>query len=375
MNIGFDAKRAFFNNTGLGNYSRALMQSLKLYYPEHNYISFSPKGNHTYKVYEKHEHTVHPSTFFTKTFNAYWRSKGCIKDIKKNEIDIYHGLSHELPMGIEKIKTKKVVTIHDLIFERYPNQYKYFDRLIYKQKIVHACNVADKIIAISQQTKEDLQTYYNISDTKIEIVYPTIDVRFYLQKTEEEKNTCRKKYNLPETFLLTVGSLIERKNVLSICKALKEIPDVTLVIIGKGKEYKQQVITYLQQNSLLHRVLFLEDEFKSINIQNDLATIYQSATVFIYPSMYEGFGLPVLEALASNTPCITSNVSSMPEAGGDACMYINALDISDIKTAIETVLGNNETRNKMKQKGAEHAALFTQQKCAEAVMNIYKSIL
>ncbi|MGB0930862.1 MAG: glycosyltransferase [Chitinophagales bacterium] len=178
MKIGFDAKRAFFNNTGLGNYSRTLIKSLVKYYPDNQYTLYSPKSIEGSPFAEmqnfKNIEVKTPQTRFQKLLGgSLWRSLQLGNPIKDDQLDIYHGLSHELPRNIHRSRpqTKSIVTIHDLIFLRYPELYSKVDTLIYRQKWKHACQQADKVIAISEQTKSDTIEFLGIEANKIEVVY------------------------------------------------------------------------------------------------------------------------------------------------------------------------------------------------------------
>src|SRR5688572_23443797 len=147
MKIGFDAKRYFHNNTGLGNYSRTLVKGLTQYYPEHDYYLFNPKASRQFqKEPVANVHEVRPSGFIDSKLSALWRSKGVKKELHSLNIDLYHGLSHEIPVGINEMKIKSVVTIHDLIFERYPEQFGKIDVQIYRKKFTYACRNANRIV-------------------------------------------------------------------------------------------------------------------------------------------------------------------------------------------------------------------------------------
>ena len=157
MNIGYEAKRIFHNKTGLGNYSRDLVRVLALYYPENSYFLYNPKKNkealfktNSLGIIEKL-----PSTSFYKKFYNLWRQKGIINDLKIDGIEIFHGLSGEIPLGLRKKNIKSVVTIHDLIFLRYPKLYSFFDRKIHYYKFKKSAQNANLVIAISKQTKDD----------------------------------------------------------------------------------------------------------------------------------------------------------------------------------------------------------------------------
>src|SRR5262245_14266308 len=220
MNIGFDAKRAYHNGTGLGHYSRTLIRSLAEYFPQHQYYLFNPKPSDLFHLNGKNIHEMLPSGLLHKTLSSVWRSKWITNDLEKLGIDIYHGLSNEIPLDIHKTQIKSVVTIHDLIFERFPAQYSKIDAQIYKKKFRYACDHADKVIAISQQTKRDIIEFYKTPEEKISICYQSCNPAFGRQVPEQEKKLIKEKYSLPDEYFLYVGSIIERKNLLNICKAI-----------------------------------------------------------------------------------------------------------------------------------------------------------
>ncbi len=378
MNIGFDAKRLYQNNTGLGHYSRTLVSSLVKYYPMNEYFLFAPKKTVLFSSAGFNNiHIIEPANFLGKKFKSLWRSSLVLKDLKENKIDLYHGLSHEIPTGISATGIKSIVTIHDLIFEIYPQQYNPIDRFIYRNKFRYACRLADHIIAISHQTKKDIVEYYSIDENKITVCYQSCDERYAKRLDAGQKALVRKRYSLPEKYFLFVGSIIERKNLLIICKALKlmEGNSIPLVVIGEGGEYKKKVKTYLKENSISHLVIFLsetaEAQHLSFKTSEDFPAIYQQAVAFIYPSVYEGFGIPILEALWSGTPVITTYLSCMPETGGDAALYVPAYDAGQLSAAMLNIAGNASLAADMKLKGLAHAQKFSQQQTAEAVMNVY----
>lgn len=383
MNIGFEAKRAFTNGTGLGHYSRTLIRSLATYFPEHDYTLFTPKITDRFTVTEFNNiNIVTPQSFPSTMFSGAWRSSWVKSDLKKLGIDVYHGLSHEIPVGIKKTRIPTTVTIHDLIFERYPEQFNAIDVRIYRYKFRYACRNADKVIAISKQTKEDIINFYKIPEEKITICYQSCNPAFAEIISDEEKRRIKKLYNLPDRFLLYVGSIIERKNLLTICKALHQLKDkldIPLIVIGDGGAYKQQVQQFVNDNGLQHQVRFLSDDptvkaLPTYQSAADFPAIYQQALCMIYPSIFEGFGIPVLEALWSKTPVITSNISCLPETGGDAAFYVDPFSSAEMGEAILKVSQDHALQQMMINKGWRHAQNFTQQRCAESVMNVYKRL-
>jgi len=381
MNIGFDAKRFFHNNTGLGNYSRTLIDGLTQFYPEHQYFLFNPKpSKRVQKPPLANVHEILPQTLLAKKLRSLWRTSWIKKDIKKGGIDLYHGLSHELPVGLQNTRVKSVVTIHDLIFERFPGQYKKLDVAIYRKKFKYACANANQIIAISQQTKTDLIDFYKVDGQKITVCYQSCHVAFSQKTGLEEIESIRQQLHLPDQFFLYVGSIIERKALLTICKAMHQLGNelsIPLVVIGNGKGYKQKVESYIAEKNLQKRVIFLSENgaFKSIQTPQVMAAIYQMATALIYPSIFEGFGIPVLEALASGLPVITSNVSCLPETGGDAAFYIDPTSTDELAASMKRVFTDDALRAQMVEKGFVQAEKFSLQNSSEAVMKVYKNVM
>ena len=193
MKIGFDAKRYFNNKTGLGNYSRTLVSNFHTFFPDNNYYLYTPGINlNEEKVNLDSKENVTIRTAGSKN-HTLWRSFEIKKDIKEDQLDVYHGLSHELPRGNENLECKMVVTIHDLIFKTNPEFFPYIDRSFYHIKCKHSLHTADKIIAISENTKNDIIKYYNIDPSKIEVIYQSCQQQYYSNSLEE-------KTSLPQNF-------------------------------------------------------------------------------------------------------------------------------------------------------------------------------
>lgn len=318
---------------------------------------------------------VLPQRPLHRWFRGAWRSKYVVDDLQRHRIDLYHGLSHEIPFGIHRSGIKSVVTMHDLIFERYPGQYNPIDVQTYRRKAKYACRYADKVVAISQQTREDLITFYDTDPGKIAVVYQSCDPAFAVTHPAEQLNAMRGQYGLPQQYLLYVGSVIERKNLLGIVKALHILKghlDTPLVVLGDGKSYKNRVKAFIAAHGLDSQVIWLNERRRPAYA--DLPLLYQGAQAFLYPSTFEGFGIPILEALWSRTPVITSRGSCFAETAGDAAQYTDPLDPASIAHAIRRVMEDTALAQDMKEKGWAHAQRFTPGKCATAMMNVYNSL-
>jgi glycosyltransferase involved in cell wall biosynthesis len=368
MKIGFDAKRAFLNSSGLGNYSRNTLNALQQYFPDNDYVLFTPEINKDlFHHYEKFD-VISPDSPASKIFKSLWRSFSVSGQLEKHELDIFHGLSNELPAGIHKNSVPSVVTIHDLIFMRYPGFYKPIDRNIYYRKVKYACAVATKILAISNQTKEDIVTFFNSDPEKIEVVHQSVSPKFY--EIQNAKKLLGK-YELPEKFVLSVGTIEARKNQLSLLKAVhSEKIKTSVVFVGTPTLYSSELLKFISDNRMEEQVKFLSNIPKK-----DLAGLYQLATASVYISIFEGFGLPVIESMASGCPVITSNVSCLPETAGGAAVLCNPSNMEEIGSALKTLIENDAEREKYIAKGYERAKQFHPAYFSEKMISLYSRIL
>ena len=383
MKIGYDGKRAFQNRTGLGNYIRSLLAILTTHYPQHHYTLFAPKKTDLFTTGSlTNVHAIFPEDNIYKKMPALWRRWKMVKAIKKSGVDIYHGVSNELPSGIKYANIKTVVTVHDIIFERFPKTYNFDERYVHRWKIKYSCRVADAVVAISQQTKNDLIELYKVPAEKIFISYQSCNPIFQRTVSETEKAEIKKKYNLPDKYFLFVSSIAPRKNLISICKAmgmLKHSLQIPLVVIGNGKKEKQEAKDFMANNGIAEKLILLNElpQSKDISFTTaaDFPAIYQQALALIYPSLFEGFGAPLLEALWSRLPVISSNASCLPEVGGDAVLYFSPNDISLLATHMKDVAENPSLKDFLKEKGFTQAQKFTTENYAQSMMNVYESVL
>jgi len=354
MRIGFDAKRLYCNFTGLGNYSRSLLKNLGEFYSDNEYYLYTPEVKHCPETNFFLENSAYQTYIAGGLLKSFWRSYSIVDQLKKDNIQLYHGLSHELPINIHKTNIRSIVSIHDLIFKVYPNTYRAFDRSIYDLKFKYSCNHADRIIAISKSTKDDIINYYNINPDKIDVVYQSCNPLYYKAQDTKKANAVLQQYKIPNEYLLSVGSVEERKNLKVIIKAYQGLPSdlrIPLVIVGRGNQYKNEVKELIKVNGIEKLVLWID----YLGNNQDLQAIYQNARALIYPSFYEGFGLPVVEALLSKTPVITSNTSSLPEAGGSDSIYIDPNNADELAAAIQKVLTDSRLRENMMDKGYLYA--------------------
>jgi len=371
MRIGFDAKRAFFNKSGLGSYSRNLIQGLAEMYPDNEYVLYTPELN--YELFEPNQKCIlvkGPERPIHRIFRSYWRSFYLSRQLPHDGIEIFHGLSHEIPYNFPKKQVRSIVTIHDLIFLRLPHLYRMLDRIIYERKFRYSCMTSDRIVAVSRQTAFDIQEFFGIDPEKIDVVYQGCNPVFNTDVSLIEKEILRMKYLLPNSFILYVGTIEERKNLLTLIKALHfgKI-DMPLVVIGKPTPYLNKIIEFIERHSLINII------FCDIVQNQDLPGIYQLADLFVYPSIFEGFGIPILEAMYSRVPVITSRGSSLTEAGGDHTIYVDPNNVEEMAAAIKKVLINRDLQEKMITEGYKHARKFDAEKVSGNILQVYNKVL
>ncbi len=381
MQIGYDAKRLFNNFTGLGNYARTLVETMANFYGDQSYHLFTPAFKPSARLdFIKNYPSIstHTPQGAASLFPSLWRSYGLKKGLIEARIQIFHGLSGELPIGIEKSGVKTVVAIHDLIFEKFPRLYPFVDRNIYRAKTRSSCRRADVVIAISQQTKNDLIDWYQIPENKIEVIYQSCHPIFYHEQWNKSGQTetdqiVRTKYNLPSQYLLYVGTVNERKNLLGLLKALKNIENavqIPLVVVGKGAQYLKSVQRWIGENGMENRFILKQ------NVAfEDLPAIYRRASLFIYPSIAEGFGIPIIEALNSGTPVLTGDQLCLKEAGGPGSAYIDPSNFEQIGNEIIEILHDEKLRTTMRSTGLEYVENFRDQLIADQWFKKYAALI
>ncbi|MCC2591639.1 glycosyltransferase family 4 protein [Chryseobacterium sp. MFBS3-17] len=365
MKIAYDAKRFFQNASGLGNYSRDLVRILATNFTENQYLLFNKKKTERgAQILELPE-----VTFVELRGGTLARQFRMGKQAQDAGAELFHGLSGELPLRWHPTPVKKIVTIHDLIFMRYPQFYSLFDRKMHLWKFRKAAQGADRIIAISEQTKQDIVHFLKVPESKVTVVYQGCHHAFQERKTEDVLAAVRAKFALPDRFILSVGTVEKRKNLLKVLRAITGTA-IPLVVVGKKTKYFKLIQKYILKNKMEDQVWFPEE----VNME-ELSSLYQLADVFVYPSLFEGFGIPVIEALYSGTAVVTSNTSCLPEAGGPHSMYIDPENHLDLRAKIIFLWENDAERVRRAEKSLEFVQKFNDDRVAEAVMAVYQSVL
>jgi glycosyltransferase involved in cell wall biosynthesis len=368
MIIGYDAKRIFHNRSGLGNYGRSLILGLAKYHPDNNYLLYNPWPASVSFQPPEAATEIRPS-YKNKILAQLWRRGMVAQRLKKDQVQLYHGLSGELPTGLSKRGIKQVVTIHDLIFLRFPKLYQPIDRVIYKRKALQACKNADLVVAVSQQTRQDLIDLLGIPAQKIVVIFQAC-APFYWEKIGPKDREVHEKFQLPEKYALFVGTLEPRKNPVLLAKACLE-KNINLILVGKSTRYWREYWESLNSEEQAKiRVI-------KVNSSAQLAAVYRQAWLFAYPSIFEGFGIPVLEAMASRVPLITGFNSALKEVAGPGSILVKDLNTSsELASALEKLWQEEGALRKQRiDRNWNYAQQFRDEVLSNQWIDTYQNLL
>ena len=363
LKIAFDAKRLFHNKEGLGTYARTLVEDLQENYPEHDYILCTPSlSNEDFAEPFRDKSKYSILTAGANVPGALWRSKTIVTDLEKAGVDIYLGLSNELPYGIQNSVVKSIVTIHDVLFREFPQQFSIADRWIYKKKFQHALQASDHVMATSRHTKSDIIKHFAHQEDKITVAYQPVSSIF---RTAPFIESHEKRH------YLFVGTINARKNLEYILEAYSLLPKNQLrklVVVGEGKAYKQKMKELSSQYQLEEWIDFVG------NVSDlELLELYQQAIGLIFPSKYEGFGRPLLEALTLRIPVITGRNSSLPEVVGKYGTIIEYDRAELLVAAIEK--HNKSTNGNDRFTGLEnHLDKFSPENHSNLIMSLLRAL-
>lgn len=373
LRIAVDAKRALRNTTGLGNYSRCLIGSLASLPIANELLLLCPPGADTRLVESlldsrkvSLEAGQGPGA---RHLHAYWRSYGISSDIRRLRPDVYHGLSNELPLNIASAGVPSVVTVHDVIWRRFPSDYKAVDRRLYDLKYGRSARNATHVIAISECTARDLVSDFGIPREKIDVVYQDCD-RSFTRASAEDIARVRSVYGIGDNpYVVAVGTVQGRKNQLLAVKGLRALPaDVRLVIVGRRTAYAREIDAYIAAHpELRDRVLWLEGVPFA-----DLPALYSGAVFSSYTSRYEGFGIPLVESLRCRVPVIAATGSCLEEAGGPGAFYADPDNEEHWAQYARRLLDDSELRDTMAREGYSHTGIFGSKNFACGTMDSYR---
>jgi glycosyltransferase involved in cell wall biosynthesis len=374
LRVGIDGKALSLKVGGIGRYAINLVGSLAKILdnePGVEIVLFpGPRGGSEFSV----NHHVSVSNRLARIDSSVIRSLlGFPFILEKEKIDVFHGLHHAgLPLFNKR--GKFVITIHDMIYSIHPGCFTWKHRQVINFMLPKTVARADRVIADSYATKKDLCQFLKIDDEKIKVIHLGLEGRFKtvaFSKIEEIK----KKYRIRDDYILFVGVIEPRKNIVSILEALSILKQTgklrgkKLVVAGRKGWLFKEIFERVQ-------ALNLEDDvaFTGFVEEEDLPALYGGALFFVYPSRYEGFGLPVLEAMGCGTPVITSKVSSLPEVAGDAAILVDPMDVEELAWRMEMLCENRDLREELSKKGVERARLFSWEKTARETLEVYKEL-
>ena len=376
MTIAYDAKRITNNATGLGNYSRFVLETLTEFRPENRYLLYSPSTGDPalYKRLLSHRsvHLFTPHRALALLGGSIWRNYSVPRQLPQQHVDLYHGLSNELPIGLYRARRiGTVVTIHDLAFVRYPQFYKGIDRLLYRKKYGASARHADRVITVSEATRRDVIDIFGVEEERVTTVYQGCSEAF-ASITPEQVAEARDHFALPRRYILFVGSVEERKNLALIVEALGQLQDreLHLVAVGRKTPYVQTVLECARRMGVLSRLHLLHGVPNSY-----LPGIYAGAEVFVYPSRFEGFGIPIIEALNAGVPVIGATGSCLEEAGGPHSLYTDPKDATMLAAMIDRVVIDISLRKRMIEEGRRYVERFTPKRIAKELSTIYEEVL
>lgn len=375
--FGYDRKTGLPNRVGSGQYCYELLTSLNKIDRENNYIIYLPQGA-TYDLPKERENWHYKIVKPRKLWTLFGLSLEFL--MRRSKVDVFFSPTHYLPLFVSVSST---ISILDLSYIHFPELFKKKDLIQLNFWTKYSVKKTRRIFTISQASKDDIIKTYGVAQDKVIVTYPGVKSEIINSKSQinskfkmQNSKLLKDKYGIQRQYILFVGTLQPRKNIVRLIQAFAKISNLKsqtsnlqLVIVGKKGWMWKEILEAPKKLEVEKRVRFLH------NVSDeDLPVFYKNAICFILPSLYEGFGLPILEAMKYGCPVITSNVSSLPEAGGDAALYFNPLDVSDIKNKIEQVLEDKELKRQMIEKGYEQVKKFSWEKTARKTLEVLQEL-
>ncbi len=369
--FGFDKKTGLPNRVGSGEFCFQLLLELSRIDKDNDYFIYLPKKP-TSDMPEETE-KWHYVVFSSKLWTLLGISRKLLGN--RNKIDVFFSPTHYLPFYAP---CPSVISIFDVSYLHFPRLFKKKDLNQLKLWGGFSIRRASKIITISKSTKSDIIKAYSIDTSKVEVIYPGIKSEFQNSKSEinlkfkmQNSKSFKEKFGIEGEYILFVGTLQPRKNIANLIEAFSiiENKNIKLVIVGKRGWMYEDILNSPKKYEISDRVKFLNDV-----TDEDLPNFYKNAICFILPSLYEGFGLPVLEAMKYGCPVLTSNISSLPEVGGDAALYFDPQSTQDIAEKIDKVVSDEKLRSEMIKKGYEQVKKFSWEKTAKETLKILEGL-
>ena len=370
MRIAIDARIAHYTGAGIGQYAIHLAQALARLDPANQYLLLQSRKDHRPLVAERH---MQRQPLFTPSHHRLEQGLLALEfPLRRLKIDLLHSTDFIPPLYLRRFKS--VITVHDLAFLRWPH-FLTEQSARYYSRIDAAVERADHIIAVSESTKNDLIKLLGLTSTKITVVHEAADPLYRPLPHDEAVTSIRRKYPLPDEFILFVSTIEPRKNIETLLKAYRRLLDsykitAGLVLAGGTGWLADQVFDTVDKLGLQPHVTFLG------RVENgDLLYIYNLARCLAHPAHYEGFGLTPLEAMACGTPVVVSNVSSLPEVVGDAGLLVDPNNDEELAIALHRLLTDDALHAALRDKGLARARTFSWERAAQETLAVYTRTL
>ena len=382
MRIGVDYTSAVLQGAGIGRLTRCIFQALAEIDHENEYRLFAAMGRGqpsnlpTFQPSNLSTFHLKPIPLSDRELNIVWHRLRLPLPVEliTGPVDVFHSPDFTLP---PVWRARTVLTVHDLSFLRVPECFTGALRRYLEQVVPRSVRRADQVIADSESTKRDLVELLGTPAGKVTVIYSGVEPRFRPIADQSTLEAVRRRYNLPERFILSVGTLQPRKNFITLIEAFSRLKledggwrledgGLKLVIVGGRGWLYEEIFSRVEALGLQGEVLF-----PGFVADEHLPVLYNLAEVFALPSLYEGFGLPPLEAMACGTPVVTSNASSLPEVVGDAGLMVEPMDVEGLAAAIGCVLEDGDLRREMVQRGLARAREFTWGRAARQLLEVY----
>jgi len=377
LRVGIEAKVLTVRAGGIGRYAMQLVQALLAVSTATpsgvEFVLFTgPQTSRPFLSLSPGLYREYGSPVQSSVWRALYTTPA---GIVRQGIDVFHGLDHVGLPPFSK-RSKYVVTIYDVIPLLFPQTFSLRHRLVVRAALARVCKQADVVIVLSQATKEDLLQHCRLSEDRVVVIPAACDARFSPAVDQARLSYVRLKYGLPPLYMLFLGTLNPRKNVTTLLQAFAQFhhtqrvaPVVHLVIAGASEWRTPGMDRTLQRLGLEHVV-----HFPGFLDEEDLPDLYRGALLFVLPSIYEGFGLPVLEAMGCGVPVVTSNVASLPEVAGDAAVLVDPYDAEGMAAALTEVVHNETLRRVLQCKGIAQAQKFSWATAAQRTLDLYISL-
>lgn len=367
MHIGIDARFVQGPNTGVTNYLVNLLRGLSRVDKDNAYTIFMSDSNYNSRIPEGNNFHIRVNTLP----HLIWKNIWLPKEIKRLKVDVMHFPAYT---GTFVNVGNNVVTIHDLIHKVNPDWFSHKEILLMDLPVKLAIKKATRIIAVSESTKKDIVKLYKVKPDKITVTLEAADSSFRMINDTSLLRNIREKYSIDTDFILYVGVLFKRRNIARLFEAFSLLQRnkrimLKLVIVGPGRGYFD-LDQYIDRYNLKDTVIYL-----GYVPQKDLPFLYNASLFFVYPSLYEGFGLPVLEAMSCGKAVIGSNVSSLPEVIGDAGILIDPYNIKELSEAMYRLIHDSDSREDFGKKALLRSKLFSWDKMAKETVNIYSDCI